>query len=236
MKKKLFTLIELLVVIGVIAILAALLLPALKAAREKVKSVVCLSNLKQNCLSLTSYAQDQNGFIPVYYNSDEKISWNNRLQAHGYVQNQDIFVCPAQYPFKFDPLNSLSVYGIRTGGLETSNTKCINIFRDPIVVYREAGNITRTSSPAYTLLLGDSTREKGSFPRGQFYYFPPANVTQIYSDAGAAYATHIKGYVNAVFADGHAEPANATTLSKSKVMQYCENGTDVIIYTGGFSD
>ena len=52
---KAFTLIELLVVIAIIAILAALLLPALKNARDSAKSVVCVNNLRQLSLAFQQY-------------------------------------------------------------------------------------------------------------------------------------------------------------------------------------
>lgn len=71
MMKKNFTLIELLVVIAIIAILAGLLLPALKSAREKGLSIRCLGNMKQIYTGIASYLGDSDDYMPTHRGADQ---------------------------------------------------------------------------------------------------------------------------------------------------------------------
>jgi len=72
-----FTLVELLIVIAIIAILAALLLPALASAHRKAQTVQCLNNLRQIGQTTYMYASDNDDHLPFAWYDDPDPSGNN---------------------------------------------------------------------------------------------------------------------------------------------------------------
>lgn len=118
-KFQIFTLIELLIVIGIIAILAAMLLPALNSAREKARGSHCMNNQKQIGLAMQMYGNDNAEIVPTMYGTNTMINWGLLLckaarvkyrpaiaeQLGGdYLSNPNTLLCNAAIPFNFNDI------------------------------------------------------------------------------------------------------------------------------------
>jgi prepilin-type N-terminal cleavage/methylation domain-containing protein len=100
-----FTLIELLVTIGIIAILAAMILPALGSAKKKAQALSCQSNLRQLSVTTFLYCQDNSDCLPFAWYNDPDPSQNNffalltpllyHSEFDGYSDFESkVFTCP----------------------------------------------------------------------------------------------------------------------------------------------
>lgn len=123
--KHAFTLIELLVVISIIALLIAILLPALSAARESASRVTCASNVRQNIIAVNAYAADYKDLLPPHYKrpnaplvtyemKNGRLGGFGILYDEGYTTTGEVFYCPSNEssPFAYRSYITGSTYGV----------------------------------------------------------------------------------------------------------------------------
>jgi prepilin-type N-terminal cleavage/methylation domain-containing protein/prepilin-type processing-associated H-X9-DG protein len=88
-----FTLIELLVVIAIIALLMAILMPALQRVKGQAQSVSCRARLREWGLMFKLYTDDYDGYFNEGWGVGERTLWMNALRPY-YKDNWDMLLCP----------------------------------------------------------------------------------------------------------------------------------------------
>ncbi len=220
--KKRFTLIELLIVISIIAILAGMLLPALNSARDKAKSIKCLSNLKQIGYAYTQYVSTYNDYYPTAQNGSQ-------LWQQMFVTDQGctekVFVCPSENSVYYAPVQKTNHYGYPLYMLGTFGQESPRMYRKLTLLVRNGansetilstGSVPTQSGESGGNLHSDMTRT------GAPYIFRPdsGKYYPLYKDCYyyAPYARH-RLRANILFFDTHVGDLDGRQLVLSKYWQ-----------------
>ncbi len=182
-----FTLIELLVVIAIIAILAAILFPVFAQAREKARSISCLSNQKQIGTGIMMYVQDYDEMFPnnpcninnpsnAFWNPfgggvcpfPPPVGWGDQVQP--YIKNTQVYKCPdVSIPGSTNPYDNGDNSGPPYYSLDGQpHTKA---YSDYTFNYGlERASLAKLDRPASTISVTEGT---GSWDSSNSLAYPP---------------------------------------------------------------
>ena len=233
-KQRGFTLVELLVVIGIIAVLIAILLPALNRARRQALRVSCSANLQQIGILWTLYANDNKGTLPTMYyqtgspppldktgfgnwtliTADDQpgnINYTQLFKDRYKLKSGKIFYCPTYRPFAGDSVEDDWAY-IRAvpTGIGAINTTFISysILSGNLTAKTYAGLLRFNKPPPPQPVFKTNEKNLSQRPvvadETDFY---PASMAAV---ATYAYSNHFEvgplpAGGNALFGDGHVE-------------------------------
>jgi prepilin-type N-terminal cleavage/methylation domain-containing protein/prepilin-type processing-associated H-X9-DG protein len=174
-----FTLVELLVVIGIIALLIAILLPALNRARQASYEIKCQSNLRQLGAGFLMYAQDNKNYLPWTGNGD------------GYASNTSQAIGPWDYPAYWanavmQEITGKSYYQLQVAAgcmfLGGSTDATIS---DPALLTSGNVFVCPAAGPALSTISSDPYNGDGTF---ELYGLTPGSIPEIapgYTPVGA---------------------------------------------------
>lgn len=198
-----FTMIEMLVTIGMIAILAALLVPAVMSMTESAKMGKCVANLRGCGSAILSQAADSSGRLVLPWASasgadlaafpqlqghpQSGLTWFQYLNQLGYISDLKVTVCPSFYPYTYRKATgnqSMMTYGMRRANATRY---------EPIM-------LQKVSTPSSYALLADSSKP-GTWTGQNYYITYPGNSQDTF---------HVRHNqrANIFFLDGSVRPMN----------------------------
>lgn len=196
--RRAFTLIELLVAISIIALLLAILLPALSLAREHAKRATCLSNIRQLTIGWIMYANDHRGAL-FYVDRNVAIDSPAAVQAlelYPYVAALKLWHCPSDstlHPHSYSFNEYLNGWGGFLDGVPGQYPD-----RTPYMVHRY--DQIRGGSTVFVFVEEQDLRVAPySYSMNSFVMLPSGDMWVDYPSVWHSHGTNFS------FADGHAE-------------------------------